>query len=179
MSYTRSQQATGQVYFFPVPTDDIANLATGVVHLVESRIPVTEQHRCLIMPRNANYAGAPACASIRFAALNAPSPTIGEIVHGRMQLERPHDIVFVQGTTWPRKHCRLDWPGVETTSVPIHTGDDEGGPITRERVAKEVATVIYRFFKANPHIRVPLAYVRLLALSYYHHTWVPILALDC
>ncbi|KAF5387027.1 hypothetical protein D9615_002068 [Tricholomella constricta] len=153
MSHTQSQQAT----MGPVPTDDVANLAIGVVHLVESRMPVTEQHR-----------------SVRFAALGAPGPTIGEIVRGRMQLERPHDYVLAGRTT---RRCKVDWPGLKHAPVTIYWNPCNSAP-RRESLAKEIADIIYHAFIANPHITVPWEDVRLLAISYYGDTWIPILALD-
>ncbi|KAF5386707.1 hypothetical protein D9615_002071 [Tricholomella constricta] len=182
MSRTRSQQATytpGQYYRVPMASDDLANLATGVVHLVESRIPTVEQHRCLIMPRSPIYTGEPSFKSIRFTAVGTPGPTIGEIVRGRMQLERPHDHVLAERASWSRTRCLVDWPGVEHVSVNIYMTDSQGGPLTREHLAKEVAAIIYRSFKANPHVKVSWADVRLLALAYYRNVWIPILALDC
>ncbi|KAF8061785.1 hypothetical protein FPV67DRAFT_1673397 [Lyophyllum atratum] len=166
------------------PSNDPAILEPGVVHLLEYRIPshgpapTTGTGRCLVLPRRRTHMGEPSFPSIRFTVPGAPGPTLGSIVRGHMQLERPHDHVIAEHAHWSRMRCEIDWPEVPHTAVNIHTADPAGAPLTREQLAKEVAAILYRFFKANTHIGTSWADIRLLAVSYYRSTLVPILALD-
>ncbi|GLB35630.1 hypothetical protein LshimejAT787_0211950 [Lyophyllum shimeji] len=162
---------------------DVATLDGGVVHLIQYRIPGTphssyEATRCLVLPRRRPNTGEPSFPSIRFAVPGAPGPTLGSIVRGQMQLDRPRDAVLAECAKFSRIRCQIDWPDIPPTTVNLHTADYKGGPLTRELLANEVAAILYRFFKANPEISTNWADVRLLAVSYYRNALVPILALD-
>ncbi|KAJ6500817.1 hypothetical protein C8R45DRAFT_820333 [Mycena sanguinolenta] len=135
-------------------------------------------------PRRPEFCGRPSL-SVPFSVHGHPAPYLKDILKDRVLLDGAYDAVMAD-EGWSRTKWLLEWPGYENSPRRLVVAG-----FNRTALAKEIATCVAMFLHDATARSAPLGGespwaahnvhfgdVRLVALNYYHHVWVPVLAFD-
>ncbi|PPR05192.1 hypothetical protein CVT26_012278 [Gymnopilus dilepis] len=152
----------------------------------------------LIVPLDSDFRGKVPRFTIRFSVGGHTGPFIVNLARRNSVIDGSTDVAMpAQG--WAKTKIKLNWPGFEFTARRIGVVDREGNHLKKVELARIVAAQLYDFLRSvksgsksqsicvvdgqvdpswNVQANVDIDRVRLLAMNYYHDTWVPILGLD-
>ncbi|KAJ7684324.1 hypothetical protein DFH06DRAFT_1118103 [Mycena polygramma] len=167
--------APGQ-YRLPSPPPTPAAILSGSYRPTEACI------ECI--PRRPEFCGR-STMSITFTVHGHPAPYLNEILKDRVLLDGAHDSVM-SDSGWSRSKWVLEWPGYDNSPRGLVVAG-----LTRTALAKEVVQCLAVFLHKSAMGVAPLGKnspwsarnvnfrgIRLVALNYYHHVWVPVFAFD-
>ncbi|KAF9481306.1 hypothetical protein BDN70DRAFT_876456 [Pholiota conissans] len=151
----------------------------------------------VVVPRLPKHSGRPSFPMVSFCVRGQAGLRLRDLREvggdGRFVLDGGNDEVWEE-RMWKKTTLTIDWPGITSSGEHMPCFDSNGRPCTRTEVAKMVAEHLYKFFEGKAYRwgpqeinadtvhwklkRLNYPAVRVLGISYYRKTWVPVLAVD-